>query len=628
MPALFTATPAMAPLVVHPQPVSSFTPVVKGNPHNFAYEVPSTSLGDLEIARKIVEREGCIEALQHLIKGSITATGDPAKSDNITQSSNQPNELEVVTGYCYAGPRSIRSGRPSMSAVAGGTPAVAPPVLQSVLDQLRVVGIQIVEMITKWRRSTSGAQTYQWRGLNYLHKMTTDLNFLASITTTFESLRAIRLEHNPLLSPLHLDHHLLRREVQREGITPEMITQLQQLLPDGVSNGIGIDRIRIFEASKVLAGELMSERRRGHLQNLADQFACSTEGNHDDRENDELESPSSGAPKSTTRRVHWSHRPVTFPFQTSHASANVNEINEEVTVARELLVQAEYELGALREQIAKIQQQLREEEEGLVPPLPPDKRRRLKTRISSMTNDLKFRSGDVFQRRNELRRRENAVAHLTASIKKPLKQKQTQPSIAGQQNTQGNLLIRDDEAQICSTLESWSLVGLDNPALLEAALQQDELRRHEIVNKFTAEKTAASTAVRQRAGSAPAVARRSATGNKGGIQPAIKHPAELTSGAVQITQMNVDDVLQFIDSLALGIVPGMATIADASSSQLTFGGLFKAQGIDGSMLATATDRNLEELGVYLRLHRIRILQAVQVHGMSRLKQSKSKAEKN
>lgn len=76
--------------------------------------------------------------------------------------------------------------------------------------------------------------------------------------------------------------------------------------------------------------------------------------------------------------------------------------------------------------------------------------------------------------------------------------------------------------------------------------------------------------------------------------------------------MTVDDVQRFVDALGLGLAPLSASTASTSSStsRLTFGALFKAQGIDGALLAAATDRDLEELGVTLRLHRVRILDAV------------------
>jgi hypothetical protein len=76
--------------------------------------------------------------------------------------------------------------------------------------------------------------------------------------------------------------------------------------------------------------------------------------------------------------------------------------------------------------------------------------------------------------------------------------------------------------------------------------------------------------------------------------------------------MTVDGVQQFVDSLGLGLAPLSASTASvsASTSRLTYGALLKAQGIDGALLAAATDRDLEELGVTLRLHRVRILDAV------------------
>lgn len=57
--------------------------------------------------------------------------------------------------------------------------------------------------------------------------------------------------------------------------------------------------------------------------------------------------------------------------------------------------------------------------------------------------------------------------------------------------------------------------------------------------------------------------------------------------------MGVRDVQNFLDSLGL----------DNGS----YGANFRAQGIDGALLVQATDQDLEELGVTIRLHRVRIL---------------------
>lgn len=427
MPALFPPTPSMALLLVTPQPVSSFNSN-NNKSATFAYERPSTSLGDLEIVRKIVECEGCIEALQHLVNPSSSLAS--AASDS--RSTPQHRELETDVGYCYMGPRSVSASRKSLFAIGSVSPMVAPMVVQSVLDQLRVVGVQIVEMVVKWRRTTRDAQTFQWRGLNYLLKMTTDLDFLVSCATTIEPLRALRLERNPLLSALHLDHPLLVREARRESVTPEVTAQLQRLLPDVSVHTGGVDRLRLFEASKVLAAELAAERRRQHLQRLSDQFG----GGDEDEASEDHEDAASASipPPSVTKSVHWSHRPVTFTTRPPLGSASrgqtlvpssstpiMKETEDELVVARELLAQAEHEFGALREQLATLQRQLKDADEGLAPSLPPDKRRRLQTRIGGMVNDLKFRSGDVFQRRNELRRREKA-----SDRKGPLQQQQQQ----------------------------------------------------------------------------------------------------------------------------------------------------------------------------------------------------------
>uniref|UniRef100_K3WHG1 SAM domain-containing protein n=1 Tax=Globisporangium ultimum (strain ATCC 200006 / CBS 805.95 / DAOM BR144) TaxID=431595 RepID=K3WHG1_GLOUD len=59
--------------------------------------------------------------------------------------------------------------------------------------------------------------------------------------------------------------------------------------------------------------------------------------------------------------------------------------------------------------------------------------------------------------------------------------------------------------------------------------------------------------------------------------------------------MTPERVAAFIDSLELGS---------------EYGAAFLQQRIDGAMLQQATHGDLEELGVSLRLHRVRILDAI------------------
>ncbi|KAG2811545.1 hypothetical protein PC112_g15552 [Phytophthora cactorum] len=97
---------------------------------------------DLDIVRKIVEREGCLEALQQLLA------------------------------------KAIKPQQPRISGISK-----APMVFQSVIDQLRSVSVQIVEDIDQWQKKQKAkaqATTFKWRGVNYLLKMTSDLDFLTS----------------------------------------------------------------------------------------------------------------------------------------------------------------------------------------------------------------------------------------------------------------------------------------------------------------------------------------------------------------------------------------------------------------------------------------------------------------
>lgn len=198
----------------------------------FTFEKQATSLSDLEIVRKVVEREGCLEALEQLLRAK------PSKTAASTAS-----EIEQVYPYTFPH-RGVRGGSVT-------TATASPMVVQSLLDQLRSVSVQIIEAIEQWRAQTQ-TQVFQWRQVNYLLKMARDLDFLASMPVRVDALQQLRLERNPFLSPLHLDHPALREKV------PDAAVLL------GLSVG-SVDMRRVFFASKVLLRELEMERKQQQL---------------------------------------------------------------------------------------------------------------------------------------------------------------------------------------------------------------------------------------------------------------------------------------------------------------------------------------------------------------------------
>lgn len=199
----------------------------------FTFEKQTTSLSDLEIVRKIVEREGCLEALEQLLTSSAAAAS--RKSTARASSS----EIEQVYPYTY----------PQRSMAT-----TSPMVLQSLLEQLRSVSVQIIEAIEQWR-ATNQMQVFQWRQTNYLLKMTSDLDFLASLppaVARVDALQSLRLERNPFLATLHLDHPALREK------TPDAAV----LLGLWVGN---VDMRRVFYGCKVLLRELEMEQKKQRL---------------------------------------------------------------------------------------------------------------------------------------------------------------------------------------------------------------------------------------------------------------------------------------------------------------------------------------------------------------------------
>ncbi|KAF1333482.1 Calcium/calmodulin-dependent protein kinase, partial [Globisporangium splendens] len=186
-------------------------------------------------------------------------------------------------------------------------------------------------------------------------------------------------------------------------------------------------------------------------------------------------------------------------------------MRQDVALCEELILHAEHELGAIREEIAIPQEKLN----ANITPLSETKRRALQIKIGALTNTLKFKSGDLYQRKNELRRKE-AVLHQRLNDQqhggRTTRSRRSRASLSSPHH-QVDADADGDDANPHPYLKT-----------VERAMQEDELHRHDIVEKY--------------------------------------------------------------------------------------GAAFLKQRIDGAMLRQATDGDLEELGVSLRLHRVRILDAV------------------
>ncbi|RLN95690.1 hypothetical protein BBJ28_00016749 [Nothophytophthora sp. Chile5] len=466
----------------------------------------SESRHDLGIVRKIVEREGCLEALQQLL----------------THRQQQHRGSVAVT---------------------------APMVVQSILDQLRSVSVQIVEEIEQWQQQQqlkTHAPLFRWRGVNYLLKMTSDLDFLAAASNAslLDALQLLRLTQNPFLASLHLGHPALR---DRE---PDMALQL---LGDWVGD---VDMRRVFFASKVLLREREADARRRQLhqqQQQSDRDLVAKGG-----------SAAAVVPREQQQRdLSMRSRPQREPSSSSGAAIASGPreaaMRKDLALSRELLTQAEHELDALRDELAALQARL----EDVVL---PEKRRRLQNQVGGLVNELKFRSGDLYQRRNELKRKE-AIYRGTRD-RRPL----------GSLNVDQNLTE-----------------SLYSP-VLEAALQEDERVRSDLVERVSA------SLARSRAGGGSGKRTMESTGSErqphrsSNGTPDVPAPPQLQLRDGIVEQWGVQQVQRFLDALGL----------DGGS----YGAAFSAQGIDGALLAQATESDLEELGVAIRLHRLRILQAV------------------
>ncbi|KAL3674793.1 hypothetical protein V7S43_000721 [Phytophthora oleae] len=478
---------------------------------------------DLNIVRKIVEREGCLEALQQLLGAAK------------------------------------RPQQPRISGISK-----APMVFQSVIDQIRSVSVQIVEDIDRWQQEQSAkaqATNFKWRGVNYLLKMTSDLDFLQSFrgVDLLESLQVLRLTQNPFLAQIHLDHPALREEDQEYAVRM-------------FGNWVGdVSMRRVFPASKMLLRERDAEvrRRQVRMRQAPENAPVNSFG---DSVSDPvavvapLESSQSQhrSPPTTCKGQAVNEGKGGTPHVTVPAATNSREaaMCEDIALSRELITQAEHEIGAMRNELAALQARL---EDVIL----SDKRRRLQTRIGCLVNDLKFRSGDLYQRKNELKRKEaiyRATKDRRGGSRGPTRS-HSQPLIASE------VARREDKGGIYSSL-------------FEKALLEDEQIRNDLVLRVNASLSKARVEEHNRA-VGPCTPNRQQQKSSDELQNQQLETRE------DMKRWGVREVQNFMESLGLD---------DGS-----YGANFRTLGIDGALLIQATDRDLEELGVGIRLHRVRIL---------------------
>ncbi|GAB9466821.1 hypothetical protein Gpo141_00004186 [Globisporangium polare] len=570
-------------------PLVTLTSVTNSGSHGlhssafFTFEKQAASLNDLDVVRKIVEREGCIEALSQLLSSNKTKASEPSTG-------------EIDQTYPYTYPR--RSILSTSSTNSRGSTA-SPMIVQSLLDQLRSVSVQIVEAIEQWRAANQ-LQVFQWRQLNYLLKMTSDLDFLANVPVQVDALQQLpRLTRNPFLAPMHLEHAALRERVP------------DQALALGVFVG-NVDTKRVFFASKVLLRELETEKKKKQQQLQGD-----------DEDSDEYDSGLSlnatmsivdpslttalkhqPPQSSSAMRVRWSNQDVktlgsTLGRDTSNSNTTLpppsresrkDEMNRDLELSRELIFHAEHELGAIREEVAILQTQLGESLAR------PERRRKLQNKIGALVNALKFKSGDLYQRKNELRRKE-AVFKLACE------------RTGGGVGKSGNSFRSSSGGHLVGDSESDSRLKLPESqqphaylSCVESVMQEDELRRQDIVERFatlarmraaTSSFSVSSTSRHKHKQQLLTPSGRNLSQSPNPLKPSALRSSQ--SEQLSLQEMSADDVALFLDALDLGY---------------SYGDKFRGQGIDGALLAQATDQDLKEVGVALRLHRVRILEAI------------------
>ncbi|OWZ16814.1 hypothetical protein PHMEG_0009334 [Phytophthora megakarya] len=465
---------------------------------------------DLDIVRKIVEREGCIEALEQLLEAAK------------------------------------RPQQPRISGISK-----APIVFQSVIDQIRSVSVQIVEDIEQWQQQQTAkayATNFKWRCVNYLLKMTADLDFLTSFrgVQLLESLQILRLMQNPFFAQMHLDHPVLRES------DPEPAVQL-------FGNWVGdISMRRVFSASKLLLRERDAEARCRQIrlkQSPKKTDLVSVDHSTGDPDSDStvvtpLDASTQQKISPIREQVHISNRNTPLSVDPISSTPREATLREDIVLSRELITQAEHELGAMRDNLAVLQKRL----EGVIL---PDKRRRLKTRIGSLINDLKFRSGDLYQRKNELKHKE-AIYRMT----------------------KGRRGSSHDSRRFSRLVVNTEPIRKESPQF-EMALLEDEKVRNDLVSRVKALLSKARTNDHTQGLGLTIPSRR------------LQSSEESQSHQLEVARWGAREVQTFLD--ALGLDDGR------------YGAMFRAHGIDGQLLLQATDRDLEELGVNIRLHRVRIL---------------------
>ncbi|KAJ0399025.1 hypothetical protein ATCC90586_000494 [Pythium insidiosum] len=526
-------------IMLHTSASSSSTPELGASPRSaplFARDRAATSLNDLAIVRKIVEREGCIEALTQLLTARVRALD--------------------------------RDRRDARDVTSAATLVAAPAVAQSLVDQLRNAGVLIVESIEHWRR-VNGTRVFQWRGLNYLLKMVHDLDFLAlhaASLAPLDAFKSLRLHRNPFLAPIHLDHVAVRGDAR----------------PASQSFVGSTEIARIIDACRVLLREeaAQSKDAEGDVKD-------------DDGDPSDLRAAEPPADAAGESRVHWSHQRVRGPFALGGTApaerrmpdAKTDSLECDVHLTRELIFQYEHELGAMREELAVLAKKIAATE-------PSDKRRQLQQRHTALTHDLQLRTGDLFHRRNELQRKEAVVRQekrrLGSRREAREKAMPLRIPVSDVREINGdNVAEAEEDADDSDDPDG---APRRYPFLPRGAfrdeLAADELRRHEWMELFAAHSK-----------------QRLAGASKSTRMPASPQPRSHASKAPSrdrplppIDRMTSRDVEMFVNALDLGGTP--------------YGTLLRERGIDGRLLRQATDRDLEELGVSIRLHRVKILEAV------------------
>jgi hypothetical protein len=117
-----------------------------------------------------------------------------------------------------------------------------------------------------------------------------------------------------------------------------------------------------------------------------------------------------------------------------------------------MIIQEERTLGALKEKIAKVQAEIGSSDG-------PDKRRRIQKKIAALINELKFCTGDLYQRKNELKRKAAIfrLVHVQIPRKRPTGPIQTEKALTSPHNS---FQIKN---------------------VLDEAIELDELRRQKII---------------------------------------------------------------------------------------------------------------------------------------------------